>query len=552
MAFTLEQLNQQLGTQPSSSSGNSLSLAQLNSQLSNQDNGGGFISNLYKGIAGPVVNLIARPGQAVQHLLGDTQPIEGKFLGLDINDPYADVSRGATPGSVVLRDIGRGLETVALGVGGGAATDVAETTAKGLIKQGFKQGAIGGAKAGALSGAGQSFEQGNGDFGKVAYDTLFGAGTGALLGGTLGGIAPTVGKGVITGGELKTGLTTEKGLIENLAERNKKVLNPTQRMNAVEERFFKDTPTFIAKEYPDMPIHINKGRLDLTEGIDGLSQKYNAEELAFDSLLKNNGKFVDLTATENEAKKQAMQIFSGTQREKALQQIEDEVSAFARQAQQDGYALDGKGGKVLIPSDKANIFKRNLWQRTKGFGSPESEIYNQSNYLLGSAFKGQLEKVIDDAPVKAMNQRLGDFISAIKYLEKRNGGVPGSGGKMSRYFIRTMGSIAGSGGGIPGSITGAITADKLATFMANPELTTSMYNKLLKRVAKEGKTDILQQAEAILNQRAQKAAEVLKLPAPEQAKMVNGVNMLPRNNNPIITPSPTTYESPAKIIRRNI
>ena len=82
----------------------------------------GFFKSLYQGIAGPVANLIARPGQAVQHAMGDTQPIEGKFLGLDITDPYADVSRGKSPISTVSSDIGRGVQTALLGVGGGTTS----------------------------------------------------------------------------------------------------------------------------------------------------------------------------------------------------------------------------------------------------------------------------------------------------------------------------------------------------------------------------------------------------------------------------------------------
>lgn len=487
----------------------------------------GFIESVYKRLAEPVANLIARPGQLVQHALGDTQPIEGKFLGLDITDPY---SRGS---SEIVKDIGRGLETLSLGVGGTGAKSVAETGLKGLIKQGAKEGAVVGLKTGSLMGAGQSLQKDQVTLPQITYDTLFGAGTGALFGGATGAIIPAVTSGLSTAAEIKTGLSTEKGILNKLAERNRAVLNPTQRMSSVEDRFFKDTPSFLAKEYPDMPIEITSNkRLVLDTAIKDLAQKYNAEELAFDSLLKNNGKFVNLTEVENAAVREANQVYSGTLRDKALKQIDDEMSAFTRQAKESGYLVEGNGGQVLIPSLEANILKRDLWQRVKGFGSPESEIYNQSNYIIGSAFKNAIENSIDDAPIKAMNKRLGDFISAIKYLEKRNGAVAGTGGKLSQWFIRTIGGIAGSAAGVPGTIAGAITADKLATFLANPELTTSVLNKLLKRVEKEGKQDILQQAQDILNARMQKAAEVLKLPAKTQTTA------------PLITPY-TSYEPAA-------
>lgn len=543
MSFSLEQLNQQLGSGVQPPSGNSFSLDQLNSKLDSpiipepKVEKPGFIKSLAKGLLEPVANLVARPGQLVQHLAGDKQPIEGKFLGLDITDPY---SRGS---SEVLRDIGRGLETVSLGIGGGGAKSVVESGVKGLFKQGVKEGVTTGLKTGLLQGAGQSLEKGNTDVGTITYDTLFGGGAGALLGGVTGGILPVLSKGVTGASAAKTALTTEEGLITQLAERNRKVLNPTQRMSAVEDRFFKDTPTFIAQEFPDMPIQIEKGKLELTDGINGLSQKYNAEELAFDSILKGSGKYVNINEIESDAKQQILKSFSGTQREKALQAVQDEVQAFVRQAHDDGYLIDGKGGLFNIPATEANIFKRSLWQRTKGFGSPESEIQNQANYVLGSAFKNGIEKVLDDAPVKAMNQRLGDFISAIKFLEKRNGAVPGTGGKMARYFIRTMGSIAGSGAGIPGSITGAITADRLATIMADPTITTSIFNKLLKNVAKSERSSIVQEAQNLFNQRAKQAAEVIKLPP-------GGGSSFNASNIPIIPPAPTTFENAASNINR--
>ena len=105
-----------------------------------------FFKSLYQGIAGPVANLIARPGQAVQHAMGDTQPIEGKFLGLDITDPYADVSRGKSPISTVSSDIGRGVQTALLGVGGGTtsvASKLGLSGAKGLAVRATENAALG-------------------------------------------------------------------------------------------------------------------------------------------------------------------------------------------------------------------------------------------------------------------------------------------------------------------------------------------------------------------------------------------------------------------------
>lgn len=134
-------------------------------------------------IASPVLNLLARPGQAVQHLLGDERPIEGKFLGVDITDPYADVSRGASPMRTVLQDVGRGIETVATGVTGGM------TKSLGAFK--------GAAALGGISGAGASLAAGETDPAVIAKDTILSS----LFGGVTGAAASRVGKARALGRE---------------------------------------------------------------------------------------------------------------------------------------------------------------------------------------------------------------------------------------------------------------------------------------------------------------------------------------------------------------
>lgn len=166
-------------------------------QMSQQEGGGvgSFLKEAYQGIAGPVANMIARPAQAIQHaglIPGQDKeaPIEGKFLGLDITDPYADVSRGASPAKTVLKDVGRGIETVSLGVGGGGAVNTAKAGIRAGITQGIKRGVIEGVKSGVLIGEGKSLEEGNTDVGTIAKDTVKGAVVGGLTGGVIGGSIP--------------------------------------------------------------------------------------------------------------------------------------------------------------------------------------------------------------------------------------------------------------------------------------------------------------------------------------------------------------------------
>lgn len=129
----------------------------------------GGAGDIAKAVVSPVANMIARPGQMVQHLMGDTQPIEGKFLGMDITDPYADAGRieeagGSTWDALkanTTKDIGRGIQTVALGLGPTSAL-----RATGI---------------GAVSGFGHSLEQGNSPLSlETAAETGIGGAGGAL------------------------------------------------------------------------------------------------------------------------------------------------------------------------------------------------------------------------------------------------------------------------------------------------------------------------------------------------------------------------------------
>ena len=176
---------------------------------------GTFLGNLVRGALKPAVTLAARPFQAVQALAGAT-PEEQK-----INLPFFGEIDTVRSGKDVVRDVGRGLETVALGVGAGAAGNVARqavgqgakqaiartavrgaspiarvvTTARNVVNTAgrvtgatpFGTGIKAGAVAGGLSGTGQSAAQ-QGQFG---VDELLagavGAGTGAALGGVIGG-----------------------------------------------------------------------------------------------------------------------------------------------------------------------------------------------------------------------------------------------------------------------------------------------------------------------------------------------------------------------------
>jgi hypothetical protein len=141
----------------------SITLEQLQKQgqikvVNNAQQNPNIAQQIYQGIAGPALNLIARPVQAVQTALGQ-EPSTGKLLGVEITEPD------------IQKDFGRALETIALGIPAGKLWKLVT--------------------AGGLFGAGAAIEEGEDIFSK---ETVTEAGFGAFTAGGLGVGSKILGK----------------------------------------------------------------------------------------------------------------------------------------------------------------------------------------------------------------------------------------------------------------------------------------------------------------------------------------------------------------------
>jgi hypothetical protein len=150
----------------------------------------GFGKKLARGILEPVATLLSRPVQLAKAIGGATPEQQGVSL------PFLGRIETSQTGKDVLKDIGRGAETVALGIGGGGAKTVVQTGLTGAIKQSAIQGLKVGAGSGALTGFGQSLQSAEVQPADMAMKTLFGATLGGVTGGVLGAITPVVVKGI--------------------------------------------------------------------------------------------------------------------------------------------------------------------------------------------------------------------------------------------------------------------------------------------------------------------------------------------------------------------
>lgn len=412
------------------------------------------------------------------------------------------------PLSSIKEAIGTGAEIGSYTIGGGGAVSTIGKGLKGQIVKGLVSGAKTGAASGGLLSFGDSMQEAESKPMDIAYNTLFGATLGGVAGGVLGSVTPAVVKG--TQEALK--FTKVPELQNKLTEGLKKIFNPTARQIKADTRFGNDSFKFLAEEIPDIPITVNSaGRIEADNAIEMAKMKYAAEAAAYKPIIRNSGKYIDIDETVAQAKVQARKEFDGSDLMKAEQQIDDEINAYLAKNPQDVNVT--ANGKRFVTLARADDIKSYSWARGKGWGTPEAEVWNDTNNIIGHSIKDAIEKELPNAPIKAMNRRLGKWKNAIDMLEKRNGQVSGSGGKLSKYLTKSVGTTIGAGlggndgdilGGITGAGTGFMTASALASIMSNPRVRLFAVRQILQRLQKAGRGDMIKEAEDILKQQATK------------------------------------------------
>lgn len=473
----------------------------------------GFFASTARAIVTPVAKIVARPIQAIGALRGQsadeidaTTKRVAPYFGNDLKSPRTSAD--------VVKDVGAAAETVSLGIGGVGTVGAVKTGLKGLITAGVKEGSEIGVKSGALMGFGQGLEIASEQPPEEAFKTVFGstalgAGLGLATGVIGGAVTPIAVKGVT--GASKFFKVPELEI--KLADGYKRILNPTSRQLKIEKRFGTDSFKFLSEEMPDLPLQVNKdGRIVADDAIEMAKQKYTAEAAAYKPIIRNSGKYTNVDDVIAKAKRAAREELDGTDLLKAEQQIEYEVNSFLTNHPQDVNVT--ANGERFVTLARADDIKTYSWSRGKGWGTPEAEVWNDTNNIIGHAFKDAIEKELPSAPIKAMNRRLGQWKNAIDMLERKNGLPTGTGGKLTKLFSRQTGTLVGAGlglgndGGIGGTVggatTGFLTANALAAIFANPSVRLFVVRQLIRNLKKAGKTDMIEEAQRILQEEASK------------------------------------------------
>jgi hypothetical protein len=308
----------------------------------------------------------------------------------------------------------------------------------------------------------------------------------------------------------------EKKAYDRLTDVSRKMTKMSQAsaLARSEAKWNKNTPKFLVDEGVVNLIDVDGNKIATQEALDALREKYRAEANAFQRVLKDSGDYVSLNNFEKSILNELKDMKTrGSDYRKSINYVKQELKDYKDNFSNIGIRQDDD---LLLSVDQFNKIKSGLWARTSNFNpSMQDKLLSDVNYRMGQVAKEFIENEIDDAGIRGMNSRLGDFLSAMKVLEKADGkSFPG--GFFGKQFVKIAGTIAGVKGGVVGAIMGNITAGALADLALNPKIKTALLSKLTKRLQKTEKgRSIMDEAEEILRRRGEERASRKLLDSPK-------------------------------------
>jgi uncharacterized protein YnzC (UPF0291/DUF896 family) len=209
-----------------------------------EENKPGLFQNIVRGVSKPFLKAASSFAPAAESVYAAFSPdfslkdinkrnIEGRDFGY-FGENIRPLGAAASEVSAGQKSVGRGaldmltdtagtaLEAGSYAIGGGALPGIAKNTVKGKIIAGAAQGARAGGAAGGVAGLGIGLQEEDRTVGSVAKDTAVGAASGLVAGAAFGGILPVPGA-VARGGRA---LTDPVGIMNRVAR-----INPTQARN---------------------------------------------------------------------------------------------------------------------------------------------------------------------------------------------------------------------------------------------------------------------------------------------------------------------------------
>lgn len=542
-----------------------------------QPEGDGIFKSMAKAIVSPVATMLARPFQAGAALLGASGESIDKWTKNNLGDWVAPTPKNMGD---LKQDVGRGMQTVALGMGP--------------------------VSGGAAFGTGMSLEQGN-DL--VSTETAINAGLGLaggklldlvgkpLLNGagkTIGVITPAILKDVASrgsqavekfmaqhsilpesvGGVINKGAQVAEDVAnapfkaagnvvkkpftstpeEVIAGREKALFEIEQKYAGMRKNalYSKDGGASSRKRIADTDVlvgAVDENGLIRTRTPGGAYDQYKAQyvepgESVVMDLLEKEARSIDLAVVERNLIKAVKDSkLAGKDHLKALNDVKKEIEGYRLKANK-----DGRIDLAELHRQKIGTTAQINWNTP-----PVKSAYRKA---VAKGLKRTIEKE-SRYNIREANEELGKYYEDLDFLESLDGKIVNR-GRMGKYFAQIAGNIAGGvaggmSGGMAGSAIGTIVGGELASRIQGIMLSRSLGGAAGKGASRSA---ILEKAVA------ESRAPRLALPAPKPgalrseikaskpinlAKETDSTRQLKEDQNPKIQTTAKGYQSRGRV-----
>lgn len=352
----------------------------------------------------------------------------------------------------------------------------------------------------AMSDAGENLGTNVEDINALVQFTPVGKGTGMISQTT---------RGAIDGFQAMTSATIPKlqqKVVDDLANTYREVAGTTVRSNRTllrSEARGKDPAQFLAER--NITPTIEDGKIHTFEQSKALRESADPLNDTLDRALVEIQPSLPLTSID-------------TLRAKALKgldelQVTETVrEALRREINQEWDLRKARYGE-RIDLRTVNQLKKTDWKATP-FDS-NKPYQRDINYINGRASKETIEEAVplDVVDVRELNSHLGDIYDAAKFLDSLEAKAV-KGGRLGKFFARTIGAVVGAQGGIAGSILGGLVGDRAAEILQQSTFGGPLKQLILRQIEKENPAVFKQVQEYLKRSGLERQMRPL-LPAPK-------------------------------------
>jgi len=412
-------------------------------------------------IARPAIRLGQATGAGIVELFGNEQQKSRipQALAQPIKTSYLGTTAGVKPigkggGKQIALDAGKSAFDIA-SLGAGAAVNTAiktgvQKTASALLPKATSK--VGSYIARNAPGVVANAVEG------VAYNTGYNAlnqkpltdniGTAAAF----GVVAPPLIKGVFKGGQKVVGTFNKDIRAERLAQKRLTELNKLNKLKTLSTVVEKgrergiDIPRLLS-ETDVLHGSVDKNGTITTKGVGNAIEEYTnkyvaGNEAIVSESLKKEGRAIAPQIVQKKLKEAVNNAgIEGSALIQANKKIDDEIAGYMLRSQESG----------AIPVVTLHDAKVDKYNGINFFTEGAAKKYDKT---IAKALKELVEEYTTDVKVKEINRDLSKHFAVIDYLERLDGRKV-EGGRLGKYFARTVGAIVGGNMGPLGAVAGA-------------------------------------------------------------------------------------------------